>query len=74
MTMKKALAVLVATTLVGSPVVAQAATAEGARIGSPVSDSEELRGGFIIPLIAIIAVILGVLAATGSSDEVPHSP
>jgi hypothetical protein len=74
MKMKKALAALVATTLVGTPVVAQAAVAEGARIGSPMSDSEELRGGFIIPLIAVIAIILGVLAATGSSSEVPHSP
>ena len=74
MKLKKALAALVASSLVGTPVVAQAAAAEVARTGSPVTDSEELRGGFIIPLIAVIAVILGILAATSSDDDLPHSP
>ena len=75
MVMKKTLAALVATSLVGTPVVAQAAAAQVARTGSPVSDSEELRGGWLIPAIAIIAVLLGILAiAGGSDDELPHSP
>ncbi|HEY6814923.1 MAG TPA: hypothetical protein VI168_05235 [Croceibacterium sp.] len=69
---KKALASLVATALVGTPVIAQAAAA---RTSSPVADAEELRGGFIIPAIAIIAVLLGILAATnGGNDDLPHSP
>ena len=45
------------------------------RIGSKVGESEDLRGGFIIPLIAIVAIILGILAATsGGDDDLPHSP
>ena len=75
MKFKKALAALVATSLVGTPAVAQAAAAEVARTSSPVADAEELRGGFIIPLIAVIAVLLGILAATnGGDDDLPHSP
>ena len=35
----------------------------------------ELRGGFIIPLIALVAIILGIIAATrGNNDDLPHSP
>jgi len=34
----------------------------------------ELRGGFIIPLIALVAIILGILAATHKNHDLPHSP
>jgi hypothetical protein len=41
-------------------------------------DGEQLRGGFIIPLIALIAVILGLCVGTdicgGDDDDLPHSP
>ena len=67
----KALGSVVAASLVTAPVVAQAAPAE-LRSSTEV-DGENLRGGFIIPLIAVIAVILGILAVTSSGDE-PHSP
>ena len=69
----------VATSLITAPVAAQAAMAEAApaaRIGSDV-DGDQLRGGFIIPLIALIAVILGLCVATdicGGDDDRPHSP
>ena len=64
--------VAVATSLVTAPVVAQAAPAE--RTGTEVQ-GENVRGGFLIPLIAIIAIILGILAATGGGDnDPPHSP
>ena len=36
--------------------------------------SSELRGGFIIPLVAVVAIILGILAATGGGSDRPHSP
>jgi hypothetical protein len=74
MKLGKALASLaVATSLVAAPVVAQATTAE-LRTATEV-EGENLRGGFIIPLIALVAVILGVLAATsGGGDDAPHSP
>ena len=64
--------VAVATSLLAAPVAAQAAAP--ARLSSDV-DGEQLRGGFIIPLIALIAIILGLLAAThDDDDDLPHSP
>ena len=63
----------VATSLLTAPVVAQAAVAEQARISTEV-EGENLRGGFIVPLIAIIAIILGILAATSDNDDPPTSP
>lgn len=75
MKMKHALAALAATSLVATPVVAQAATAQAARTASPVGDSENLRGGWVVPVIAIVAVLLGILAITsGGDDDLPHSP
>jgi hypothetical protein len=62
----------VATSLVAAPVVAQATTAE-LRTATEV-EGENLRGGFIIPLIAVVAVILGILAATSGGDDAPTSP
>src|SRR5688500_565421 len=64
--------VAVATSLVAAPLVAQAAAA-GLRSGAEV-EGENLRGGFIIPLIAIIAIILGILAATSGGGDAPTSP
>ncbi|MGZ8286485.1 MAG: hypothetical protein ACXW27_11880 [Allosphingosinicella sp.] len=41
-------------------------------------EGEQLRGGFIIPLIALIAIILGICVGTdvcgGDEDDLPHSP
>lgn len=41
-------------------------------------DGEQLRGGFIIPLIALIAIILGLCVGTdicgGDDEDLPHSP
>lgn len=75
MKMKHALAALAATSLVAAPVAAQAAAAQVARTASPVEDSENLQGGWLVPAIAIIAILLGILAITsGGDDELPHSP
>jgi glycerol uptake facilitator-like aquaporin len=50
------------------------ATTEVAPAGENVQGSE-LRGGFIIPLIALIAIILGILAALDhGNNDLPHSP
>ncbi|MEA3061210.1 MAG: hypothetical protein QOJ94_991 [Sphingomonadales bacterium] len=50
------------------------ATTEVAPAGENVQGSE-LRGGFIIPLIALIAIILGLLAALDhGNNDLPHSP
>jgi len=74
MKIKNTLAALVATSLVGAPIVAQAAAAEAARIGSPVEDAEELRGGWFLPALAIIAIILGIIVLIDDGDDLPTSP
>jgi hypothetical protein len=57
------------------------ASASNAREIAPAGetvDGEQLRGGFIIPLIALIAIILGICAGTdvcgGDDDDLPTSP
>jgi hypothetical protein len=66
---------LMATPTIASAQQARAATTEVAPAGENVQ-GQELRGGFIIPLIALIAIILGIIAATrGNNDgDLPHSP
>jgi hypothetical protein len=64
----------VAMSVAAAPVVAQAAEARS----SADIQGEQLRGGFIIPLIALIAVILGLCVATdicgGDDEDLPTSP
>jgi hypothetical protein len=52
---------------------AQSAPSELAPASESVEGSE-LRGGFIIPLIAIVAIILGILAAIHDDEDPPKSP
>jgi len=66
-------ALMVSPTVAAAAQAAPAATTEVAPAGENVSGSE-LRGGFIIPLIALIAIILGILAATHHNHDLPHSP
>ena len=81
MSLKKAsVAAALAVSMASTPVLAQTAQASAAalsvaaRSGAEVSgEASDLRGGFIIPLVAVVAIILGILAATGGSDR-PHSP
>jgi hypothetical protein len=67
--------------LIAAPTMAAAQTSAAASRATEVSpasetvNGEQLRGGFIIPLIALIAIILGILAATHDDDgDLPHSP
>jgi hypothetical protein len=69
--------------LIATPtmVAAQTASAAAAEVAPATEtvDGDQLRGGFIIPLIALIAIILGLCAATdqcgfGDEDDLPHSP
>ncbi|MGZ8286486.1 MAG: hypothetical protein ACXW27_11885 [Allosphingosinicella sp.] len=57
------------------------AAASNAREVAPAAETvegEQLRGGFIIPLIALIAIILGLCAASticgNDGDDLPTSP
>ena len=81
MSFKKAtVAAMLAVSMAGSPVLAQSAAPSAAplsvaaRAGATTEDANEIRGGFIIPLIAVVAIILGILAATGGSGDRPNSP
>ncbi len=76
MSFKKAsVAAALAVSMVSAPVLAQSAAplSVAARSGAATSESNELRGGFIIPLVAVVAIILGILAATGGNER-PSSP
>jgi hypothetical protein len=57
----------------GTAATARAATTEVAPADENVQGNE-LRGGFIIPLIALVAIILGILAATHNGHKAPTSP
>jgi glycerol uptake facilitator-like aquaporin len=72
---KGLIAATAAVALMAAPTVAAAQSVEVAPASETVSEGSELRGGFIIPLIALIAIILGVLAATNDDDDdLPTSP
>ena len=78
MSLKKAsVAAALAVSMASTPVLAQTSAAPlsvAASTSTQASgETSDLRGGFIIPLVAIIAVILGILAATSGNDR-PHSP
>jgi hypothetical protein len=66
---------LIAAPTMAAAQTSSAASTEIAPAGENVTGSE-LRGGFIIPLIALIAIILGIIAATRGNDDgdLPHSP
>ena len=80
MSFKKAsVAAALAVSMASTPVLAQTASSAAplsvaARSGATTGDANELRGGFIIPAIAVVAIILGILALTGGHGDRPHSP
>lgn len=75
---KASLAAMLAVSMVSTPVLAQTASSlpqtESARSGAEMEDANAVRGGFLIPLLAIIAIILGILAAISDGGEDPVSP
>ena len=78
MSLKKAsVAAALAVSMASTPVLAQSSAAPlsvaASTRAATSGDSSDLRGWFIIPLVAIVAVILGILAATSGNDR-PHSP
>ncbi len=76
MVFKGFIAAATAVALSVAPTVAVAQTAAPTEL-APASESvdgSELRGGFVIPVIAIVAILLGILAWTGGKDGPPKSP
>jgi hypothetical protein len=67
-------ALMVTPTIAAAQRAAPVASSEVAPAGEN-ADGSELRGGFIIPLLALVAVILGIWAATRHHNHnLPTSP
>ena len=83
MSFKKAsMVAMLAVSMASTPVLAQAATSASsspaasasARSGAAMDDANAIRGGFIIPLLALLAVIAGLIAAFNDGGDRPVSP
>lgn len=86
MVFKGLIAATASVALMVTPAVASAqSAAQAARPVTQVAPADEnldegsqLRGGFVIPLIALIAIILGLCVASdicgNGDDDLPHSP
>ena len=71
---KLGMAAIAATSLIATPVLAQAAQPE--RAGAATADESELAGGsgIIIAVLAAAAIIGGIVIAADGSDDTPTSP
>ena len=67
------LAAIAAASMVAAPVVAAPKPAAEIAPQSETVEGEQIRGGFLLPLAIIIAIIIGVLLLT-RDDEGPVSP
>jgi hypothetical protein len=72
---KKVITAAAAVAMMAGSTVAAAQTAAVAPANEAVEGSELRGGGFFIPLIALLAILLGIIAATHNNDnDLPHSP
>lgn len=78
--LKKTLVAAAALAFVSAPVAASAApakklTVSSARVAAPVQSAKanDGRGGFALPALALVAVILGIIAASSGNGN-PSSP
>jgi hypothetical protein len=67
------LAAMASASLAAAPVVAAPKPAAEVAPASETVEGEQIRGGFLLPLAIIIAIIIGVLLLT-KDDEGPVSP
>lgn len=76
---KISMAAVVALSMTSAPVLAQHSASalslagSQARAGATVENGNELGGGFIIPLLALAAIIAGILVVL-DDDDLPESP
>lgn len=73
MRFKSFVAAVGAVSLIAAPTMATAQSAAPAPQSESVEGSE-VRGGFLLPLAIIIAIIIGVLLLTRGGDEGAVSP
>jgi hypothetical protein len=81
MSFKKASMVAVlAVSMASTPVLAQTSAsslsvaAAESRAGADMDSANAVNGGWIIPLLAILAVVGGIIAITSGGDDGPTSP
>jgi hypothetical protein len=79
MSLKKAsIAAILAVSMASTPVMAQqgsaAALSVAARSGASTDENSELQGGWFIPLLAAVAVILGIIVLVDGGGDRPSSP
>ena len=77
MKLKSALAAAAAASIAVAPAAAQAANEQlPTRAGSDLAEAEQLGGGmWLVPGLAILAILAGILAATDGDDvDLPVSP
>ncbi len=71
-------ALMTAPTMASAQASAAAARSTEVAPSTETVEGDQLRGGFIIPLIALIAIILGLCVATdicgGDDEDLPTSP
>ena len=74
--LKKAAISLAATSMIAAPVAASAATSlDSARATSTLDGESQLNGtGWIIGLIALAAIIGGIIIASDNDSDTPTSP
>lgn len=74
--LKKAAISLAATSMVVAPVAASAATSlDSARATSTMGGESQLEGSsWIIALVALAAIIGGIIIASDNDDDTPTSP
>jgi hypothetical protein len=69
-------AAAIAASLVAAPTIASAqstAPREVAPASETIQADNEIRGGFILPLAALVALVLAVILLTDKDDEDPIS-
>lgn len=74
MHIKSILVAVAAATMAAAPVVAAPKPAAEIAPAAESVDGEQIRGGFLLPLAIIIAIIIGVVFLTKDDDEDPVSP
>lgn len=80
MSFKKAsMVAMLAVSMASTPVLAQTATSASspvaeARAGADMDSANAVNGGWFIPLLAILAVVGGIIAITSGGDDAPTSP
>jgi len=77
---KKIVTATAAVGLMAAPAVAQSAQAPVERAAPALEDGSQMGGemnrggGFLIPLLALAAIVLGILVLLDDDDEDPESP